>query len=71
MLLKKYSDFSRGKKKSDSAFLLYNPMFYFGKTFRALRDKKNEYSNSCVVQKKILNETENHNPPVQVKWSVP
>ena len=32
--------------------------------FRALRDKKNKYSNS-------LNETKNHNRPLQVKWSVP
>ena len=34
-------------------------------------------SNSCVVRKKFLNETKNHNPPppppppLQVKWSVP
>ena len=46
-------------------------MLISGKKFRALRDKKNKYSNSCVVQKKILNETKNHNPPLQVKWSVP
>ena len=38
----------------------------------ALRDKKNKYSNSGVVRKKILNKTKNHNPPpLQVKWSVP
>ena len=37
-----------------------------GKKFRALRDKKNKYSNSCVVQKKILNETKNHNPPFKL-----
>ena len=42
-----------------------------------LEDRRNKYSNSCVVQKKILNETKNHNPPppppppLQVKWSVP
>ena len=47
-------------------------MFNSGKKIRALRDKKNKYSNSCVVRKKILNETKNHNsPPFQVKWSVP
>jgi hypothetical protein len=29
-------------------------------------------SPTCVVRKKIfLNETKNHNPPLQVKWSVP
>ena len=33
---------------------------------------KNKCSNSCVVQKKFLNEPKNHNPPpLQVKWSVP
>ena len=50
-----------------------------GKKICALRDKKNKYSNSCVVRKKkILNETKYHNPPpphnpppLQVKWSVP
>ena len=43
-----------------------------GKKIRALRHKKNKYSNSCDVRKKILNETKNHNPhPLQVKWSVP
>ena len=46
-------------------------MFNSGKKFRALRDKINKYSNSCVVRKKFLNETKNHNPPLQVKWSVP
>ena len=44
-------------------------MLYSGKKFR---DKNKIYSNSCVVRKKILNETKNHNPPppFQVKWSV-
>ena len=50
-------------------------MWYSGKKIRVLRDKKNKYSNSCVVQKKFLIETKNHNPPppppLQVKWSVP
>ena len=47
-------------------------MLNFGKKIRALRDKKNKYSNPRVVQKKFLNETKNHNPhPLQVKWSVP
>jgi hypothetical protein len=41
------------KKKSDSEFLSYNLMFKSGKKICALRDKKNKYSNSCVVQKKI------------------
>jgi hypothetical protein len=25
----------------------------------------------ALSEKKILNETKNHNPPLQVKWSVP
>ena len=51
-LLKKYSDFGGGKKKySDSEFLSYNLMLNSGKKIRALRDKKNKYSNSCVVRK--------------------
>ena len=37
-------------------------MLNSGKKFRALRDKKNKYSNSRVG-KKIMNETKNHNPP--------
>ena len=41
------------KKKSDSEFLSYNLMLNSGKKIRALRDKKNKYSNSCVVRKKI------------------
>ena len=45
-------------------------MLNSGKKIRALCDKKNKYSNSRVVRKKILNETKNHNP-LQVKWSVP
>ena len=47
-------------------------MLNSGIKFRALGDKKNKYSNSRVVQKKILNETKKHNPPpLQVKWLVP
>ena len=46
-------------------------MLNSGKKMCALRNKKNKYSNFCVVRKKILNETKNHNPPLQVKWSVP
>ena len=32
-------------------------MLNSGKKNRALRDKKNKYSNSRIVRKKILNET--------------
>ena len=62
MLLKKIFWFWWRKKKNnlDSEFLSYNLMLNSGKT----------YSNTHV-RKKILNETKNHNPPLQVKWSVP
>ena len=60
----------REKKKSDSEFLSFNLMLNSGKKICALRDKQNKYSNSRVVQKKFLNETKNHNSPLQVKWSV-
>jgi hypothetical protein len=41
-------------------------MLNSGKKFRALRGKKNKYSTSRVVGKKILNETKNHNPPFKL-----
>jgi hypothetical protein len=70
MLLKKIFWLWWWKKKTDSEFLSYNLMLISGNKIRAWRDKK-KYSNSCVVRKQILNETKNHNPPSQVKWSVP
>ena len=44
-------------------------MLNSGKKIRALRDKKNILT-LVLSEKKILNETKNHNP-LQVKWSVP
>ena len=41
-------------------------MLNSGKKIRALRDKKNKHSNSCVVRKK-----KTIPPPLQVKRSVP
>ena len=38
-------------------------MLNSGKKICMLCDKKNKYSNSCVVRKKILSKTKNHNPP--------
>ena len=38
-------------------------MLNSGKKNCALHDKKNKYSNLCCSEKKILNETKNHNPP--------
>jgi hypothetical protein len=52
MLLKKYSDFGGGKKKSDSEFLTYNLMLISGKKICALHEKKKN-SNSRVVGKEI------------------
>ena len=52
------------KKKSDSEFLSYNLLLNSGKKFRALRDKKNNIVTLVLAEKKILNETKNHNPPV-------
>jgi hypothetical protein len=46
-------------------------MFNSGKKIRALRDKKIIILILVLTEKKILNETKNHNPPFQAKWSVP
>ena len=40
-------------------------MLNSGKKICDLFNKKNK------KKKKMLNETKNHNPPLQVKWSVP
>ena len=60
----------------DSEFLSYNLMLNSGKKIRALRDKKNKYSNSCIVRKKNSERNKKPYPPppphtFQVKWSVP
>jgi hypothetical protein len=46
-------------------------MLNSGKKIRALRDNKINILTLVLSEKKILNETKNHNPPLQVKWSVP
>ena len=46
-------------------------MLYSGKNIRTLRDKKINILTLALSEKKILNQTKNHNPPLQVKWSVP
>jgi hypothetical protein len=51
------------KKKYDSEFLSYNLMLNSGKKFSASRDKRNKYSNSCVVRTKI---SERNNPPFKL-----
>ena len=43
---------------------------YFLEKNSAMRDKKIILT-LVLSEKKILNETKNHNPPLQVKWSVP
>jgi hypothetical protein len=46
-------------------------MWNSGKKNCALRDKKKYILTLVLSGKKFLNETKNHNPPLQVKWSVP
>ena len=49
-------------------------MLKSGKKIRALRDKKNKYSNSCIVRKKNSERNKKNiapPSPFQVKWSVP
>ena len=45
-------------------------MLKCGKKFALCATKKNILT-FVMSEKKILNETKNHNPPLQVKWSVP
>ena len=64
---KKYSDFGGGKKKKyDSEFLSYNLKLNIGKKICALCDKKNNILTLVLSEKKILNETKNHNPPCKL-----
>ena len=46
-------------------------MWNSGKKCCVLCDKKINVLTLVLSEKKILNETKNHNPPLQVKWSVP
>ena len=46
-------------------------MLNFGKNFALCATKKKYILTLVLSEKKILNETKNHNPPLQVKWSVP
>ena len=46
-------------------------MLNSGTLFCALCAKKINILTIVLSEKKILNETKNHNPPLQVKWSVP
>ena len=46
-------------------------MLNSGKKFRALHDQKKYILTLVLSEKKILNETKNHNPPLKVKWSFP
>jgi hypothetical protein len=62
MLLKKYSDFGGGKKKSDSEFLSYNLMLNSGKKIRALPDQKNNIL-TRVVRKKNSERKKTIAPP--------
>ena len=44
-------------------------MLNSGKKIHALRDKNKKILTLVLSEKKILNETKNHN--LQVKWSIP
>ena len=69
---KKYSDFGGGKKIYLIQFLSYNLMLKSGeKKFALCATKRIIILTSVLSEKKILNETKNHKPPLQVKWSVP
>ena len=46
-------------------------MLNSGEKFYASRDRKKKILTLVLSEKKILNETKNHNPALQVKWSVP
>ena len=47
-------------------------MFNSGKLKKLfVRQKKINILTFVLSEKKILNETKNHSPPLQVKWSVP
>jgi hypothetical protein len=46
--------------------LSYNLMLNSGKQFCALRDKKIDILTLVLSEKKILNETKNHNPPCKL-----
>ena len=46
-------------------------MLNFGKKICPLRDKKLNILTLVLSEKRFLNETKNHNPLLQVKWSVP
>ena len=46
-------------------------MWNSGKNFALFATKKINILSLVMSEKKILNETKNHNPPLQVKWSVP
>ena len=46
-------------------------MLNFGKKIALRATKKINILTLVMSEKKILNETKNHNPPLQVKWSVP
>ena len=52
MLLKKYSDFGGGKRNLIQSFCHITQCRILEIKIRALRDKKNKYSNSRVVRKK-------------------
>ena len=79
--LKKYSDSQccwknililAEEKKSDSELLSNNLMLNSGKKkFALCVTKKINILTLVLSEKRFLNETNTHSPPLQVKWSVP
>ena len=51
-------------------FISLKTLVILEKNFALCETKKNILT-LLLSEKKILNETKNHNPPLQVKWSVP
>ena len=64
---KKYFDFGAEKKKSDTEILSYNLMLNSWKKFRALRDKKNKYSNFVLSEKNFWTKQKTITPPPPFK----
>ena len=46
-------------------------MLNIGKNFALCATKKINILTLVLFEKKFMNETKNHNPPLQVKWSFP
>jgi hypothetical protein len=58
--------------ESDYSFFLHqNQNIFFSNIGNQRFEQQQKIRTLVLFEKKILNETKNHNPPLQVKWSVP